>query len=579
MPTTGETVLAKLEHSGAAAIEPPVAVRPFATEAAAMPSIGMGNSMTVLGTTPWPEEPWWRRISPSTLFVLLSAAIAVFFLLHELVIAKLLGFPTGESWVRMVYARNFFHHLEFEYTPNIPGARPTSPFWIVVLSLAINLFRDPILSAKLLGSIFLFLTGYYTFRLLRTVKLDYTSAILGGVLVITSASLAWSELSGLESTLSTALVVGGLWWYFGPPNKITRSFQVLVTGAIFALGTLSRPEIASVFIILVGWQAFSKEERSAWKAFMMFLGFVVIVAPVAITNIAVGGSLVPATFSGALGPNSVIRLFWHGELGRIVPRLFFSIAGVWAMARDVYFAENPAWVFTIIAALSSRRRTLFSRGDVADRLFVLTALILLLFPYIRSLSLGVDDVFGNYGRLVHFILPVYGLSGILSLRVLARAELFRSVSPKRMLLQLGSAIVLIGIAWISIFQPATGSPISPAVECAMLVFFTGLLLVAGFRSAGIPFNKRDEAHFVTEEERTKMKLTLHEDEEDSHLAAPALGVLHAALLITLAWNLAMLPRAANEFGAEVKQENTCRVTAPLSGEVKTNTRIVRPASL
>ncbi|HZK76962.1 MAG TPA: hypothetical protein VFD13_08650, partial [Candidatus Kapabacteria bacterium] len=242
---------------------------PLLTEAAAMPSLGIGNSISVLGSAPWPDEPWWRRISPSTFFVLLSAAIAVFFLLNELVIAKRLGFPTGESWVRQVYAHNFFRHLQFEYTAGEPGARPTSPFWIVVLSLAVNLFHDPILAAKLLGSIFLFLTGYYAFRLFRTVKLDYAPALLGGVLIVTASALAWSELSGLESTLSTALIVGGLWWHFGRPNKVSRGYQSFVTGAIFALATLTRPEIAIVLFMLVVWQGRSAEEKPLANALLM----------------------------------------------------------------------------------------------------------------------------------------------------------------------------------------------------------------------------------------------------------------------------------------------------------------------
>src|ERR1017187_1421192 len=142
--------------------------RPFATEAVAMPSLGIGDPLAILGAAPWPDAPWWRRLAPSTIFVLLSAAIAVFFLLHELVIAGKLGFPTDQSLIEQVYARNFFHHLAFELNSGERTAGPASPFWVVVLSIAVNLFNDPIIAGKLLGTIFLFLTGYYAFRLLRT---------------------------------------------------------------------------------------------------------------------------------------------------------------------------------------------------------------------------------------------------------------------------------------------------------------------------------------------------------------------------------------------------------------------------
>ncbi|HZK76528.1 MAG TPA: hypothetical protein VFD13_06435, partial [Candidatus Kapabacteria bacterium] len=144
-------------------------------------------------------------------------------------------------------------------------------------------------------------------------------------------------------------------------------------------------------------------------------------------------------------------------------------------------------------------------------------------------------------------------------RILARAELFRRFSPKQMILGLAPALVVSGIACVLLFEPNSTSAISPAINCALLIFFTWLLLLAGLRHAEIPLRKRETAHFVTEEERKKMKLTLHEDgEDDTRLSAPAIAVLNALLLISLAWNLAALPRAANDFGAEVRAVNRLR---------------------
>ena len=48
-------------------------------------------------------------------------------------------------------------------------------------------------------------------------------------------------------------------------------------------------------------------------------------------------------------------------------------------------------------------------------------------------------------------------------------------------------------------------------------------------------------------------------EETSRLSQPALVSLHALLLIMLAWNIATLPKAANDFGAEVGRVNGERV--------------------
>ncbi len=542
-----------LEHSGAATIDAP---KTFATEAAAMPSLGMsGEPISILGSAPWPDAPWWQRINPSTLFVLLSSAIAIFFLAHELVIAGTLGFPTAESWVRAAYSRNYFHGIIFQYLPGTPASVPTSPFWIVVLSLAFSIFHDPIIAGKLLGTIFLFLTGYYCFRLLRALQLDYGTSLLGGVLMITTGALAWSELSGLESTLSTALVMGGFWWHFSHPGKVSMRLHFFVTGAIFALGALTRPEIALVYLIFATWLFFSNDSKRFSHVGMMKFGFFLIIAPVAITNFAVSGAFVPAAFRGALGEGSIVRFCWHGNFIGVFSQLFVSLNGIWATAHDVYLTGNPVWGFTIALALWSRWRNKFAERDTADSLFSLSVWILLVLPYLRSLLLGVPDTFGEYARLAHFLLPVYTLAGVLSIRTIVRGELFRSIRPKRMIVAVAAALVLLGCTYLLLW-PAGTSPITPAINCLLLVFFTSILLWVGLTHNRIPLNKREQPHFVTEEERNTMEFSFHEyPTDDPKLSAPMVAALHAALLVLLAWNIALLPRTATDFAAAVRHIN------------------------
>ncbi len=535
---------------------------PLLTEAVAMPSIGMsGEPISILGAAQWPNVPWWQRINPSTLFVLLSSAIAIFFLAHELVIAGSLGFPTSESWVRAAYARNYFHGIVFQYLPGTPASVPTSPFWIVVLSLAFSIFHDPIIAGKLLGTIFLFLTGYYSFRLLRALQLDYGTSLLGGILMITSGALAWSELSGLESTLSTALILGGFWWHFSYPGKVSNRLHFFVTGAIFALGALTRPEIFLLYLIVATWLFFSNDPRRFSHVGMMKLGFLLIIAPVLITNFAVSGAVVPATFRGALGAESVVRFAWHGNFSSIVSRLFFSLSGIWATLIDVYLSTNPLWAITILLALWSRRRNKFIERESADSLFSLCVWILLILPYLRALLLGVPDSFGDSTRLVHFLLPVYSLAGILSIRIIARSELFRLLSPKQMILGTAYSLLLLGCLYLLFMAKIAPSLITPSIQCILLIFFTSVLVWAGMRHAGIPMFQREQPNVVTEEQRLTAQFSFQDDgSQDPKLSGPAIAVLHAALLVLLAWNLAILPRAANDFARDVQRVNIERTS-------------------
>jgi hypothetical protein len=239
-----------------------------------------------------------------------------------------------------------------------------------------------------------------------------------------------------------------------------------------------------------------------------------------------------------------------------VKQLLFSLNGIWAAICDVYVSENPVWIVTILFALWSRKRNRFIRErDVADSVFSLSVWILLVLPYLRALLLGVPDTFGEYARLSHFLLPIYTLAGILSVRTIAGGELFRMFSPKQMIVGIAAALLLFGGIYLLVFAPSSASPITPAMNCGLLIFFTAILLWAGMRRADIPLFKREQPNFVTEEERNKTEFTFHEDVHDPKLSAPMIAVLHAILLVLLAWNIATLPRAANDFADAVHNIN------------------------
>ena len=538
------------------------------SDVAAMQPMSYSDPLAILGAAPYPNAPWWKRLSPSTLFVLLAGATSVLFLVHELVIAGKLGWPVDEAWIDQVYARNFFRHVAFEFNVGERMAGPTAPFWVVFLAIGRGLFHDPILTGKLLGAIFLFLTSYYGFRLLRTVGNDYGSSLLGGVLIATAGQLAWSELSGLESTLSTALVVGALWWYFANPHGWRRA----VTGGIFALASLTRPETALIFGIVIIYSYFNhRRERQRGtqsdhfvrEITLSLLAFLLVLAPIAVTNVTLSGAMVPETFYAGLSQHSALLLIRHGEIAEFLRRLLFSIRGIGFVTASVYVPENPLWIVTIVAALILRWKNPLIERDRSDSLFSLSLLVLLVFPYLRSLAIGADDSFGEYGRWTHFLLPVYALAGILSIRIIARYALFRKLSPKQMVLDIAAAVVLTGFSYF--LERPENAPsfvtINPAIDFILLLFFTGVLLNAGLRHAELPFWKRAIPYSVTEAERNSYSIHLHENEDgDERLSPGAMKALHASLLVLLAWNLTELPRAANDFAENVRAMNTSHVT-------------------
>lgn len=516
-------------------------------------ALSYSDPLAILGTAPFPDEPWWQRLSPSTIFVLLASAMAVFFIAHELInadtsiVGDALGFPADQAWTQQVYARNFFHHIDFEFNAGERTASPAAPFWVVFLSISIGLFHDPLLAAKLLGAIFLFLTGYYSFRVLKSVGIEHGAALLGGALVMTSSALAWAELSGLETCLAAALIVGALWWLVSGEAK--RWTHPAITGAIFALAALTRPEAALVFVVILIHSFFVRPHAIRNAAIMLAL-FVLIIAPIGITNFAIGGSALPPAFSASLANSSALRLLAHGNLSDLAGRCVLSLGGIWFAILDLYLRENPVWIFTIVIALFSRWRRPLIRRDALDSLFSISALIVLLFPYLRALVTGSNDGFGNHEPGATFILPIYEIAGVLSLASIARRELFRNITPRKsfeffpwMILLTGLAVGRAFLEWNILY---------PGVLTGLLMIFSFL----AYRHAGMRIFKPEMPHEVQEAERNEM--TFHRDDAglDSNLSEPAIKTLRGMLLMALAWNLAVLPGTAHIFANEVRSENT-----------------------
>jgi hypothetical protein len=549
------------------------------SEIAGLQNLSYDDPLAILGSAPFPDEPWWKRVSPSTILVLLAGAIAIFFLLHELLIGGALGFPVDESWIEQVYARNFFRHVSFEFNPGETTAGPTAPLWVVALSVGNGLFHQPMLAAKLLGAVFLFLCGYFIFRLLRSTEQDYGAALLAAILAMTAEQMAWSELSGLESVLSSALVVAGLWWFFESPGGWKRS----LTGAIFALAALSRPETSIVFGLLVLYgivhsdhdESLSKVHRFRDPLLMVML-FGVILVPIGITNVAISGSVVPVTFFAGLARESLPVLLRHGHFAELLLRLFYSFGSIGSIVWDVYLPTNPFFLVTIVGVLILRRRTPVLHKDVSYDLLTFCGITLIAFPYIRAVILGVNDSFGESARTVQFIEGLYVVAGVISIKELVQRFTMRLLSPRQTLYVAATAIVACSVIYLSVRPELTASfmTIKASLDYILLLFFTAVLLSVALAYAGIHPIKPETPSFVTEEERSRYTYSSH-DETDGDRAMPSTikHILRGVLLLSLTWNLTELPRAANDYGQDIR---TMRSELAFAGAVS---QVTQPSDL
>ncbi len=550
------------------------------TQAAAVERLSLASegALVTLGSAQYPDsDPWWKRIAPTTYFVLGAGGIALLFLLHELIVAGKLGFPVDEAWVHLVYARNFFHHIAFEFNPGdrVPG--PAGPFWTVFLAFGGALFRDPILAAKLLGSIFLFLTGYYSYRILRSLEYDQASAILGGFVVLTSARLAWSELSGVESTLAAALTLAALWShllqsYHGSDQRGSKRY---VTGMLFAIGALARPEVALLFLItLVHWFVEHLSERKRanssiayeefWRdARATVLGFFVILLPIVLTNQALADSFFPPALNAALGEHSLPMVVARGDVAELTKRLLQSwIALPHFLA--LFSADHPLFIITIPwAGILLIRRSAHSH---MEQLFTLGILVLIFFPYFHALFLGIEHLPDSYALNTLFLTPIYLLTGIASLRIICERYVLRGPTNFMILTLCTTLLAATGILCIAFLATTRSNPYLWTGLFIALVGAAYLIALRHERSKGK--GTRKYAHDPAEFDGVTFSVVSETEDIAEAYSKQTKKILHGVLIIALAWNLALLIPFARDYAQHVKANREGSLAlAGLSAEI------------
>ncbi len=555
---------------------------PFAAGVAGMETLVFDQPLVTLGSLPFPEEPWWKRISPSSIFALASTVIALWMLISELLGAHAPGFPIDEAWLHQVYARNFFQHVAFEFNIGEHTPGPTAPFWTVVLAIILRLAHDPYVCAKLLGTFFLSLTGFYSFRALRAARFDYGSAVLGGLLALSVGRLAWASLSGMESTMSAALVMAAIWTYFARPNPSGR----VQTGVVFALAVLARPEAALVLVLVLLERFIDRKSdhdhlhatRHAWRDIALIaVPFVIVLIPIALTNVALSAEVMPQTFLAGLRTSSVLVMMWHGDVLGIAQRLIQSALELRFAFGGIYLADNPFLVIAIVWASVIYWKHERVRQDPGARLLRFSLLLLIGVPYLRSLVLGMDAEFGEHARWLHFLSPIFIIAGLSALRILVIHYVLRGPTSRQVILS-GAGMALVSGFVMLLFGDALTSTVNhwanaivypdllssrPATVhtaislSAVFPFLLLLATTAAFRYCRINPFKRDIPLFVSEEERRDIKFEIVQEDDEHEIAMSdhVIRLLRGVLLIALVWNITSIIRAGSEFGEEVRLQN------------------------
>jgi hypothetical protein len=178
-----------------------------------------------------------------------------YYLWREHTTAGTFGFPLDDAWIHAQFARNLALGNGFSYNPGVPVSGSTAPLWTLVMGTGYLVGGDAVFAAKFLGVLFLSLSVYFIYVLVRTISGDPKEALFAAVLVASLPRLVWASLSGMEVTLAVTLSLAGIMahvLYSTPGDK-----RQYVSTVALGLAALARPECAVFFVAAMLDRAFS----------------------------------------------------------------------------------------------------------------------------------------------------------------------------------------------------------------------------------------------------------------------------------------------------------------------------------
>ncbi|MBD3368287.1 MAG: hypothetical protein GF405_09000 [Candidatus Eisenbacteria bacterium] len=241
-----------------------------------------------------------RRHIP--LAIALMLLFVAYYLWREWTIAGAFGFPLDDSWIHAQFARNLALGHGFSYNPGVPVSGSTAPLWTLLTASGYLITGASVLTAKLLGVVFLGLSVGFAYVLVRYITDDPREALFAAVVTGTLPPLVWASLSGMEVTLAVMLTLAGVLahiMYNRPGDR--RQYLAAV---LFGLATLTRPECAVFFVAslidrflastLIQWREVATRDWLLPAALHILL-FLAIVMPFAVFSKTFGIGFLPNT--------------------------------------------------------------------------------------------------------------------------------------------------------------------------------------------------------------------------------------------------------------------------------------------
>lgn len=298
---------------------------------------------------------------------LLIVFVALFSVVSYVVAAHLIaggpGFPLDDSWIHQTYGRNLAQTGQWQYVPGVESAGSTSPFYSVLLAIGYFLHLPIFAWTYGLGAAALALAGVVGARMAdRLFPQQRHAGLWTGVIMVGTWHLIWAAASGMETVLFGAwsLVVIALAWGERDAQGHYRAHVGFGAAFGFAGAVLIaiRPEgvvlIGLLVILMIISQTSDRPHMSSLLAWLAgaLIGGLVGVAPYALLNLHLNGTVLPNTFSAKQAENAPLLLqpFWVNLWAMLQPltaggQLFLIPGALWATVQILRHEPHKRLIF------------------------------------------------------------------------------------------------------------------------------------------------------------------------------------------------------------------------------------------
>jgi len=253
------------------------------------------------------------------------------------------GFPLDDPWIHLQFARNIHDYGSFSYYKNeMNTAGSTSPLYTLLLTVGFFFTSNEMILSYVLGIGALVLAVFMMYKLASVLfKNNFILATSASLLLIIEPRLQWMAISGMETTLFIALLLGVLYFFYSK-----KSFPFGITSGLLLW---TRPDAVILFAVIAAaiFYEFKIQKHTptqkdlttssvadiVWIKKSVFYAFAIAAVYFAL-NMYLSGSLFPNTFAAKLNyysssiksnyPQNVFRFLTNGHL--LIPSVFALIS-------------------------------------------------------------------------------------------------------------------------------------------------------------------------------------------------------------------------------------------------------------